>query len=428
MLQPYQTSNITTYLNDEKSYFNVMGKRYYDGFISTSYSSGSKEMLFNLAKNYSKVIFTVGHVDGENRSNSTLYIYSDGIQQKEITLDGDMINETLTVNTEGVTQLKIVYGSGWACYAVFDINYETDLKTEHSFKEKIDEAGGFVTYTCENCGAYYVEPYIIDVKGITLNPEILTLKVGDSAQLTAKVTPDNASDPDIEWFSSDEGVATVDANGNVKATGKGSAAVIAKAGTFTAECKVTVTEKQEENKPVTDPDKPSEEQKKASLTLSKSAVTLYTGKATKTAQVTARVTGNSNKVTWKSLNTAVAKVSSNGKITAVSKGTAKVTATANGIQKTVSVTVKDPTITVKKGSKKVKSVTVKRKKTVKLSLSVKPSRSGVKLSPLTSKQKKIASVKISGSKLVVTGKKKGKFNVKLKSGNASKTIKITVKK
>ncbi len=333
-LQPYQTTRANVYVNDEQTYFTVMGKRYYDGVVGIYNNSNSKEVLYNLGQNYSEVTFTVGHLDGGPRDSTTLQVYTDGIHRKDIPLYGDMINETVAINTEGVTQLRISLGSGLGRYAIFDINYVTGLASRHLFKEKVDEAGGFITYICENCGAYYIEPI----------------------------------------------------------------------------------KKQEENNPATN------------LTLSKSKATLYTGKASKTVKVIANVTGVSRTVTWQSSNIKVAKVSSDGKITAVSKGTAEVTATANGIKKVVKVSVKDPAISVKKSGKAVKSVAVRKKKKVKLSVSVKPAKSGIRLIALTAKQKKIASAKLSGGKLTVTGKKPGKIKIKLKSGAATKTITITIKK
>lgn len=449
LLQPYQKSNVGIYVNDEKSYFNVMGKRYYDG-ITGNRTTYSKEVFFNLAQNYSAVSFTVGHLDGADWSGATLFVYSDGMQQKEIALSGDMINETVTVNTQGVTQLRIVLGSGWGRYAIFDMNYVTSLRLTHSFEEKVDEAGGFITYTCKNCGAYYMEAYnpVIDVTGIELNPTDLELTVGQTSRLNAIVSPSNATDPSVKWTSQDTGVATVNASGVVTAVGAGRTRIVAQAGNFTAQCEVTVealpepTETETPDPVETETPDPIETeepnptvtvtppitQKPASLSLSKKSVTLYTGKASNTAKVTASVTGDSKYVAWRSSNIAVASVSSDGSITAVSKGTAILTATANNISKTVKVTVKNPSITAKKSGKNVSSVTVKKKRTMKLSLDVKPAKSGIILLPLNAKQQKIASVRISGSKLVIVGKKIGSFNVKLKSGAATKTIKITVKK
>ena len=169
----------------------------------------------------------------------------------------------------------------------------------------------------------------------------------------------------------------------------------------------------------------------ASLVLDKSSVTLYTGNASKTATVKVKtVTGASKTVTWKSDNDKIAKVDNNGKITAVKAGTTNVKATANGITKVVKVTVKNPTITLKSGKKKFtkKTVNVKRKKKTTLTVSVSPSKSGFKLGKMTSKQKKIAKVTLSKKgKLVIQGKKKGSFKIKITSGKATKTLTIKVK-
>lgn len=169
----------------------------------------------------------------------------------------------------------------------------------------------------------------------------------------------------------------------------------------------------------------------ANLVLDKSSVTLYTGNASKTATVKVKtVTGASKTVTWKSDNTKIAKVDNNGKITAVKAGTTNVRATANGITKVVKVTVKNPTITLKSGKKKFtkKTVNVKRKKKTTLTVSVSPSKSGFKLGKMTSKQKKIAKVSLSKKgKLVIQGKKKGSFKIKITSGKATKTLTIKVK-
>ena len=60
---------------------------------------------------------------------------------------------------------------------------------------------------------------------ITLTPSSLTLLVGGSSQVKAQVS--GLSSSDVTWTSSDSKVCTVDANGNVKGVGAGSAKVTA---------------------------------------------------------------------------------------------------------------------------------------------------------------------------------------------------------
>ncbi len=81
----------------------------------------------------------------------------------------------------------------------------------------------------------------IPATGITVSAPTLELKAGESAALTATVTPDNTTDT-VGWTSSNPAVATVDNNdGTVTAVSKGSATITATAGSFSATCVVTVT-------------------------------------------------------------------------------------------------------------------------------------------------------------------------------------------
>ena len=60
------------------------------------------------------------------------------------------------------------------------------------------------------------EPQPVKVTGITVNPTSLSLKEGDSADLTATVSPSNADNQSVTWDSNDKSVATV-SNGKVTA-------------------------------------------------------------------------------------------------------------------------------------------------------------------------------------------------------------------
>ena len=83
---------------------------------------------------------------------------------------------------------------------------------------------------------------VYKVTGVTLDQTDLTLFTGQSEQLTATVTPDNATNKNVTWSSNDDTIATVDANGNVTAVAAGTATitVTTEDGSHTATCKVTV--------------------------------------------------------------------------------------------------------------------------------------------------------------------------------------------
>lgn len=83
----------------------------------------------------------------------------------------------------------------------------------------------------------------IEVTSVTLNKTSLALTIGESGQLTATVSPDNATDKKVTWSSSDKSIATVDANGKVTSVSAGTATITATSGKKTATCKVTVSKK-----------------------------------------------------------------------------------------------------------------------------------------------------------------------------------------
>ena len=80
------------------------------------------------------------------------------------------------------------------------------------------------------------------VTGVTLDQTELSLYTGESKPLTATVEPDNATNQNVTWTSSNTSVATVNTNGNVTAVGAGTATitVTTAGGSHTATCTVTV--------------------------------------------------------------------------------------------------------------------------------------------------------------------------------------------
>ena len=227
--------------------------------------------------------------------------------------------------------------------------------------------------------------YATPVSGVTLSQDDAVLTVGgETLTLTATVAPANAKDKTVTWTTSNDAVATVDANGVVTAVSAGTATITATAtnGTDdtsddkTATCTVTVTQ----NYKVTLADgtedsgnwniSPANPQpgdvvtityggtkkvksvkavKKAAvikvtiITLNKTETTINVG-STETLSVTAIEPSNATDktYTWNSDNTAVATVDANGVVTAKAAGSANITATANdgsGVTATCAVTV-----------------------------------------------------------------------------------------
>ena len=78
----------------------------------------------------------------------------------------------------------------------------------------------------------------VPAASVTLDKSKLSLTEGDTAKLTATVTPENTTDK-LTWTSSNTDVATV-SGGTVTAVAAGTATITATCGKFKAECTVTV--------------------------------------------------------------------------------------------------------------------------------------------------------------------------------------------
>ena len=81
------------------------------------------------------------------------------------------------------------------------------------------------------------------IESIELNYTALSLRPDGTAQLTYTVAPEEALADDVTYTSSDEAVATVDAEGNVTAVADGTATITVEVNGVTAECEVTVSTK-----------------------------------------------------------------------------------------------------------------------------------------------------------------------------------------
>jgi hypothetical protein len=82
----------------------------------------------------------------------------------------------------------------------------------------------------------------VAVTSITLNKTNLTFEIGQSDTLVATVNPDNATDKNVTWASSNNSVVTVN-GGVVSAVGAGSATITATAGGKSVSCNVVVNKK-----------------------------------------------------------------------------------------------------------------------------------------------------------------------------------------
>lgn len=170
------------------------------------------------------------------------------------------------------------------------------------------------------------------VTGVALSQSSLSLAKGSSASLTATVSPANADDKSVTWTSSSPQTVKVDANGRVTAVAAGTAVITVTTsdGSYTATCRVSVTEA---------------DKKVTGVTVSKTSLTMEAGQTQTLTAAVAPTDAKNRSVTWSSSNAAVASVDSNGRVTALSAGAAEITVkTADGgFTASCRVIVKDET-------------------------------------------------------------------------------------
>lgn len=162
------------------------------------------------------------------------------------------------------------------------------------------------------------------VRALTLSQRNADLTVGSTVKLTA-----SGGESIVSFSSSNEAVATVSADGTVKAVGEGSAVVTAKAGDLTASCSVAVKGTEQTDVPA------------KSLTLrsifQNEGTSLDDFSITPGEEVQMVVDGTESVVTWKIGDTSVATISADGVVTGVSNDRSKVT--------TITATVDGQTLT-----------------------------------------------------------------------------------
>ena len=251
------------------------------------------------------------------------------------------------------------------------------------------------------------------VSSVAVTPSRIEIIEGESAVLSASVSPEAASDRAVAWSSSDRSVATVDKAGTVHGLRPGTATVTATAEGKSGTCAVTVKAKAVN---VTE------------VTLDKTELTLTEGE-TETLTATVKPDNADNrKVTWSSDKTDVATVDGVGRVTAVKAGEAVVTVTTEdgGKTATCKVTVKAKTVSVTEVTLDKTELTLTEGETETLTATVKPDNADNRKVTWSSDKTEVATVGGDGR---VTAVKAGEavVTVTTEDGGKTATCKVTVK-
>ncbi len=153
---------------------------------------------------------------------------------------------------------------------------------------------------------------IVLVTGVTLNKNIASILVGSAEQLTATIAPANADNKNVAWSSSSAN-ATVSSTGLVTASVPGSAniTVTTEDGFFTAVCAVTVL-------PIS----------VTGVAVNKTSTSLPLGRTEQLAATIAPANATNKTVTWTSSSANATVTPTGGLVTAISFGSATITATS----------------------------------------------------------------------------------------------------
>ena len=188
---------------------------------------------------------TVTTKDGSKKATCTVTV-----KKKEIKVESVKIEPATLEITEGKTyQLK-------ATVSPADADQEVEWTSSNKEILTVDKKGLVTavkpgtanvvirskTYNDKQATCKVTVKQDKTLKGIALNPTEISIKVGESKELSVIYTPEYATNKTVTWTSSNTAVATV-SNGVVTAKKEGTATITAtsKEGSFKAKCAVTVS-------------------------------------------------------------------------------------------------------------------------------------------------------------------------------------------
>ena len=166
------------------------------------------------------------------------------------------------------------------------------------------------TKNSASTGTYVILDFIkvysfsgVAVTSVAVLPSTITLAPASTQQLTATVSPSNATNKSITWSSSNNSIATVNSSGVVTAVAAGTATITATTvdGAKTSTSTVTVTASV------------------SSVAIAPASIAVNLGATHQLNAEIAPTTATNKNVTWRSANNSIATVSPTGVVTAVAR-------------------------------------------------------------------------------------------------------------
>ena len=152
----------------------------------------------------------------------------------------------------------------------------------------------------------------IQVTGVVVNPDAVSIENGTNTQLTAAVFPSNATNQTVIWSTANSGIATVDSSGLVTAVAEGSVNISATTenGDFVATSVVTITET-----PI----------QVTGVIVKSNSISITVGGISQLTTTISPPEANDYSISWSSSDPNIATIDENGLITAVSEGATTIT-------------------------------------------------------------------------------------------------------
>ena len=266
-------------------------------------------------------------------------------------------------------------------------------------------------------------PTKVKVDKVDIGITNTTMYVNDKLQLSAKVSPSNATGYTSKWTSNNNDIVEVSNNGLVTAKKRGTAVIKVVVDGKEASGTILVKEKQNTSPPT------PQEIAVTGITINKTTTSIEVGKIDTLVATISPSNATNKLIAWSSSNSNVATVN-NGVVTAKTVGTANITVTtANGKTATCVVTVKTPVpqeVAVTGVTLNKTNVSLEVGKTDTLVATISPSNATNKIIAWSSSNTSIATVDANGK---ITGKAAGTVTITAKTNNGkTAACKVTITK
>ncbi len=194
------------------------------------------------ANNPGTTTITVTTVDGNKQAYCEVTVGSTAVTGLTITppaiiiIKGQSIQLQVTLEPKDATDKRVLWSSSDG--NVVGANQDGVIT---------GLAGGQATVTTTTLSGGKTDTCAVTVRvpvtGVTVEPESLVIPPGGTGQLTATITPEDATNKQVTWQSADESIATVDNNGIVSGNQAGFVQIIVTTseGNYAASSSIQVT-------------------------------------------------------------------------------------------------------------------------------------------------------------------------------------------